>query len=71
MLIWPPDFSVSIHDELIKITDPENEVVSVTIGSIVQVSGGEVTLGSLSDTIRNSIPEKCSEPYWLVGNIVK
>jgi hypothetical protein len=40
LLIWPPDFKISIENDTINILDGDGEIVA-HVGDTVQISGGE------------------------------
>ena len=67
LLIWPPDFNLTIENGTIKILNDENEIVA-SIGDHVQISGGEINLLSQLDKfIQEQVPSQCPGPYWVMG----
>lgn len=67
LLIWPPDFNLSIENNAINVLDENNNIVA-SIGDRVEMGGGEIHLLSLLDEfIQEQVPPQCPGPYWIVG----
>jgi hypothetical protein len=67
LLIWPPDFDISIESGTIEILNGAGEIAA-HIGDRVRISGGEIPLLSMLDkSIQEQVPPQCIAPYWIVG----
>ena len=70
LLIWPPDFNMTIENGTINILNGEGRIVAY-IGNRVQISGGEIKLLSMLDKpVQEQVPPQCAGPYWIVGDEV-
>lgn len=74
LLVWPPDFIVTIQEDVVEITDElTGEKVVWRSGETVQVGGGEVPYLSLDEQVRQRILAHCSKggagAFWLMGDI--
>jgi hypothetical protein len=68
LLIWPPDFNVTIENGKIEILNEKGEIVA-SPGDNVQMSGGEIHLRSmLEQSIQDRVPPQCAGPYWIIGD---
>lgn len=71
LLIWPPDFSVTVQDESTNVLNEENKVVT-SVGDRVQMSGGEISsISMLEKYIQDQVPSQCPGPYWIIGYEIK
>ncbi|HRO23942.1 MAG TPA: hypothetical protein PLR07_06575 [Promineifilum sp.] len=75
LLVWPPDFTVDIKEDMVEIRDEfTGEKIVWRSGETVQVGGGEVSYPSLDEQVRQRTPAHCSKggagAFWLVGDIV-
>jgi heat shock protein HslJ len=69
LVVWPPDFEVSIENDTIRVLYDDHEV-EVRLGQVVRLGGGEVkSLDAFDERTRQGIPAGCPGPYWLVGSI--
>ena len=69
LVVWPPDFEVSIENDIIRVLYDDHEV-EVQLGQAVRLGGGEVkSLEAFDERTRQQIPAGCPGPYWLVGSI--
>ena len=69
LVVWPPDFEVSIEDDTIRVLYDDQQV-EVRLGQVVHLSGGEVkSIEAFDERTRWQIPDGCPGPYWLVGSI--
>jgi len=69
LVVWPPDFEVSIENDIIRVLYDDHEV-EVRLGQVVRLGGGEVkSLEAFDERTRQGIPAGCPGPYWLVGSI--
>ena len=69
LVVWPPDFEVSIENDIIRVLYDDHEV-EVQLGQVVHLSGGEVrSREAFDERTRQQIPAGCPGPYWLVGGI--
>jgi heat shock protein HslJ len=69
LVVWPPDFQVSIGNDTIRVLYDDHEV-EVRLGQVVRLGGGEVkSLEAFDERTRQGIPAGCPGPYWLVGSI--
>ena len=67
LLIWPPDFDISIENGTIEILNGDGEIVA-HIGDRVRISGGEIHLLSMLDKpVQEQVPPQCIAPYWIIG----
>ena len=68
LLIWPPDFNISIENGTIKILNGDGEIVA-HIGDKVHISGGGIPSPSVFDKpIQEQVPPQCTKPYWIIGD---
>ena len=68
LLIWPPDFDISIEDGTIEILNGDGTIVA-HIGDMVHIGGGESPLLSMLDkSVQEQVPPQCSARYWIVGD---
>jgi hypothetical protein len=68
LLIWPPDFNLSIENGTIEILNEDGETVA-HIGDRVRIGGGEVhSLVMLDKFIQEQVPSQCTGPYWIIGD---
>lgn len=70
-LVWPPDLRMTREDGQIRVvsglvTGKYKEVV-LKIGDWVEGGGGNTV--SLDEQLRQTIPEHCPGPYWVVAGI--
>ena len=69
LVVWPPDFEVSIENDTIRVLYDDHEV-EVRLGQVVRLGGGEVkSIEAFDERTRQQIPAGCPGPYWLVGSI--
>ncbi len=69
LVVWPPDFEVSIENDTIWVLYDDHEV-EVQLGQVVRLGGGEVkSLEAFDERTRQGVPADCPGPYWLVGSI--
>ena len=70
LLIWPPNFTLSIENNSIQILD-ENGNAMARVGDWVRIGGGEVKSSNFfSETMKQKLPPNCLAPYWIVGDEV-
>lgn len=70
LLAWPPDFAVSMEED-VQLVDENGKEVVLHIGEIVSIGGGEVhSTEYLDERVRQKLPENCPGPYWVVGTEV-
>jgi len=70
LLVWPPEFTVSIESETVKVQDGFSADKAIwQIGQEVQLGGGEVQYQYLTAAVQQRVPTDCKGPYWLVGDI--
>ena len=68
--VWPPDFTLSVEDNIIQVLDREGQVVA-RVGEEVYMDGGEIgSVVFLAEGVRESLPSDCPGPYWIVGDTV-
>jgi len=68
LLIWPPDFNVTIENGKINILNGNGEIVA-HIGDRVRISGGEVpSLAMLDKSTQEQMLRQCAGPYWIMGD---
>lgn len=75
LLIWPPDFTVDIKEDMVEISDEiTGEKIVWRSGETVQVGGGEVSYVRLDEQVRQRTPAHCLKggagAFWLMGDIV-
>ncbi len=73
LLVWPPEFTVSIDRDAIEVVDGLTGKKAVWhIRETVQLGGGEVSYLSLDEQVLQRLPARCqgAEAFWLVGDIV-
>jgi heat shock protein HslJ len=69
LVVWPPDFEVSIENGTIWVLYDDQEV-EVRLGQVVRLGGGEVkSIEAFDERTRRRVPSGCPGPYWLVGSI--
>ena len=70
LLVWPPDFTLSIEADSVLLFNGTGEVVA-RVGEELSISGGEVkSVRFLDEQVRESLPADCPGPYWIVGDQV-
>ncbi len=72
-LVWPPDVSASIIDDIVNVTfglvtGNRREVV-LHLGENVQIGGGETE--KLTEQLQQTVPTNCKAPYWVVGKNIE
>lgn len=73
LLIWPPDYSLNIEGNRIRILNEKGQVAAV-VGDYVEVGGGglsSLNVEMIPESLRKKIPERCSPPYHAVGERVQ
>jgi hypothetical protein len=68
--IWPPEFSLSMDSDEIVILDGDGILVG-SVGEEIYMGGGTGSTNSLSDCVRQQLPENCDGPFWVVGEGVR
>ena len=70
LLVWPPDFTLSIDADAVLLFNGAGAVVA-RVGEEVRFSGGEVkSVRYLDEHVRQSLPSDCPGPYWIVGDVI-
>lgn len=72
LLIWPPNYSLDARGNRIRVLNANGRVVA-EVGDYIEVGGGEIStleLEGIPERLRQELPERCSPPYWLVGEEV-
>jgi hypothetical protein len=70
LLIWPPDYTLSVENDAIQILNGSGQVVT-RVGDKARISGGEVKSEiGLDEQMRKKLPPNCLAPYWIVGDEV-
>ncbi len=68
LLIWPPDFNMTIENGTIEILNGDGEIVA-HIGDRVHIGGGGIPSPSVYDKpIQEQVPPQCTKPYWIIGD---
>jgi hypothetical protein len=75
LLVWPPDFIVTIKEDVVEIEDELTGKQAIwRSGDTVQVGGGEVSYLSLDEHVRQRTLAHCSKDgagaFWLMGDIM-
>jgi len=71
LLVWPPDSRLNVQDGAIQILDGAGQVVA-RVGDEIHVSGGEVaSFEHLNEYLRQTLPDDCPGPYWIVGEEIR
>ncbi|MGE5140283.1 MAG: hypothetical protein ACM3JD_12530 [Rudaea sp.] len=69
LVIWQPDYFLNDNHGTIEIIDRSGKVAA-RVGAETQMSGGEIPLNDeLTRQLRTPIPDRCTGPYWLMGEI--
>jgi hypothetical protein len=69
LLIWPPDFDVSLENGKIAILNGDGEILA-HIGDKVYIGGGGIPSPSVYDqVIQEQVPPQCTKPYWIIGDV--
>ena len=69
LVIWQPDYFLNDNRGKLEIIDRSGKVVA-RVGEETRMSGGEIPLSAeLVRQLRTPIPDRCSGPYWLMGQI--
>jgi hypothetical protein len=67
LLIWPPDYNITIENDTIEVRNGNGEIVA-HIGDRVHVGGGEIpSLSVLGKYVQEQVPPQCTAPYWAIG----
>jgi hypothetical protein len=68
LLIFPPDFNMTINNGSIDILNEDGKIVA-DFADQVRLGGGEIkSLSMLPEFIQKQIPPQCPGPYWVVGD---
>ena len=62
LLIWPPNFTLSIESNELKVVNAAGQVVA-RVGDDLRISGGAV-----AEYTGLPSPDQCPGPYWIVGD---
>lgn len=66
LLIWPPGFSLRNEKDIVQVVDDTGQFVA-QVGDNLEVGGGEMPGGYISQYLTQPLPSGCSGPYWIVG----
>lgn len=72
LLVWPSNVTLRTTTLSPEVHDSRGRVVA-RVGEMIRMGGGELTpteITALSDRLREPLPDVCSGPYWLVGEIL-
>jgi hypothetical protein len=67
LLIWPHDFSLHLHDEVMEIMDGNDQLVARE-GDNLRLGGGEIPGRNVNEYTLQPLPDNCPGPYWIVGD---
>lgn len=75
LLVWSPDFIVTIKEDMVEITDElTGKKVVWRSGDTVQVGGGEVSYLSLDEQVSQRTLARCAKggtgAFWLMGDVM-
>jgi hypothetical protein len=74
LIIWPPDVTLAQESDIITIRDASGTDVA-QVGRDVYLGGGGLStaadLEAISQPLRQTPPESCPGPYWLVGETIR
>jgi hypothetical protein len=68
--LWPPEFTVSLEDDVPIILDGRGEVVG-HVGEEIFMGGGEGSVNTIPACIREQLPAGCNGKVWVVGEGVR
>lgn len=69
LIIWPPDYSLSVDGDTIAVLDNEAKIVA-QVDEKVTLAGGAFGESGESLEISQELPATCPGPYWQVGTQV-
>ena len=68
LLVWPTNLTVKTGENAIRITDENDNEISLHIGDKMRLSGGEVHSVTSLDLQQNG-PVNCPGPFWIVSSV--
>ena len=72
LLIWDTRFSTRTEQGVVQVIDGSTGEVLASTGDYVEVSGGFVVSSiEVEKALKESIPNECPGPYWVVGESIK
>lgn len=72
LLIWHSKFSTRTEQGIVHVIDASTGEVLASVGDYVEIDGGVIVhTTDFEWALKEPIPNKCSEPYWVVGESVK
>ena len=71
MLIWDSRFSTRTEQGVVQVIDNSTGEVLASVGDFVAVGGGSAGTNPTELDLKESIPDECPGPYYLVGESIK
>lgn len=72
LIVWPPGYSMRVEDGEIQIVRGDGQTVA-RVGDKMELGGGQIASSTGSRGMYEeflNIPEKCTGPLWIVGEVV-
>jgi hypothetical protein len=72
LVVWPPGYSMRVEDGEIQIVRGGGQTIA-RVGDNVRMGGGQIATSTGSHGMYEeflNIPEKCTGPLWIVGEVV-
>jgi hypothetical protein len=66
LVIWEADYFLNDNNGITEVFDQDG-LVAARVGDPIRLGGGAVPLSSFSSELRETIPDRCQGPYWLMG----
>jgi hypothetical protein len=70
LLIWDLNFASRKEQGVVQVIDSNTGEVLASVGDYVEVGGG-LAPSDVEKYLKEPIPNECSGPYWLVGEMLK
>ena len=67
LFIWPHRFKLSVDGQDIRISDDSG--ASLSVGEQIRIGGGFAPLARVQAMLAEPLPNDCTGPYWVVGEI--
>ncbi len=71
LLIWDPRFSTRTEQGVVQVIDSSTDEVLAKVGDLVVIGDGGDLAKPTWLSLKMSIPNECTGPYWVVGEYIK
>ena len=69
LLIWPSTAKMTADGQGVLVRDNLGASLSFSVGNKMKMGGGETPFYHVQEIVKQTIPDDCPGPYWLVGAI--